>query len=125
MVAMRTLITGASGSGTTTLGRTLATMLKVPFFDADKYYWLPTEPPYRHKRTASVRLSMLTGDLDGARNGAVVAGSISACVVSSTSSGEGNGRKLHHDKTHDVCQDFTGSGVQLAFLVRTETAAIK
>jgi adenylate kinase family enzyme len=73
---MRTLITGASGSGTTTLGRALADILKVPFFDADDYYWLPTDPPYQQKRTASLRLSMLTKDLDCARNGAIVAGSV-------------------------------------------------
>jgi adenylate kinase family enzyme len=73
---MRTLITGASGSGTTTLGRALADILKVPFLDADDYYWLPTDPPYQQKRTASLRLSMLTKDLDCARNGAIVAGSV-------------------------------------------------
>jgi len=73
---MRTLITGAAGSGTTTLGRTLADIWNVPFFDVDDYYWLPTQPVYRQKRTASLRLSMLTKDLDGARDGAVVAGSV-------------------------------------------------
>src|SRR6266568_1808298 len=51
-------------------------MLMVPFFDTDDYYWLPTEPPYRQKRTASLRLSMLVEDLNQARNGAVLAGSV-------------------------------------------------
>jgi adenylate kinase family enzyme len=73
---MRILITGASGSGTTTLGRTLADTLTLPFFDIDDYYWMPTEPPYRQKRTAAARLSMLIGDLDRAENGAVLSGSV-------------------------------------------------
>jgi adenylate kinase family enzyme len=38
-------ITGASGSGVTTLGRALGRSLKAPVFDVDDYYWLPTDPP--------------------------------------------------------------------------------
>jgi adenylate kinase family enzyme len=40
-------ILGASGSGTSTLGRALASALQAPFFDSDDYYWVPTDPPYR------------------------------------------------------------------------------
>jgi adenylate kinase family enzyme len=43
---MRVLITGASGSGTTTLGRALAARLGFAFLDADDYYWLPSDLPF-------------------------------------------------------------------------------
>jgi adenylate kinase family enzyme len=36
---VRVHIFGASGSGTTTLGRTLAERLGVRFFDGDDYFW--------------------------------------------------------------------------------------
>ena len=39
-------ITGASGSGTTTLGRALASAWAVPHADTDDYFWVPTTPPY-------------------------------------------------------------------------------
>jgi len=55
----RVLITGAAGSGTTTLGRALATRLGCAFFDADDYYWLPTDPPFRSKQDPAIRLSRL------------------------------------------------------------------
>ena len=35
-------ILGASGSGTTTLGRALAERLQCRHFDTDDYFWLPT-----------------------------------------------------------------------------------
>ena len=60
---MRVLVTGASGSGTTTLGRALSTELKIAFFDADDYFWLPTDPPYQQQRDPNARLSLLVADL--------------------------------------------------------------
>lgn len=72
---MRVLVTGASGSGTTTLGRTLAVELGVSFFDADDYYWLATDPPFQAKRDAVSRLNLFLDDLRKAHS-AVVAGSI-------------------------------------------------
>ena len=60
---MRVLVTGASGSGTTTLGRALSRELEVAFFDADDYFWVPTEPPYQQQRDPSARLSLLVADL--------------------------------------------------------------
>ena len=60
---MRVLVTGAAGSGTTTLGRALSRELKVAFFDADDYFWLPTEPLYQQQRDPSIRLSLLVADL--------------------------------------------------------------
>ena len=61
--SMRVLITGASGSGTTTLGRALSKEFKIAFFDVDDYYWLPTEPPYQQDRHPDARLSLLVADL--------------------------------------------------------------
>jgi adenylate kinase family enzyme len=43
-------ILGASGSGTTTLGRALSERLQCPHFDTDNYFWLPTDPPWVQSR---------------------------------------------------------------------------
>ncbi|MEM8884539.1 MAG: hypothetical protein AAGD14_10750, partial [Planctomycetota bacterium] len=56
-------ITGASGTGTTTLGRALALRLGTPHFDSDDYYWIPTWPPYAIKRDPGVRDARLREDL--------------------------------------------------------------
>lgn len=58
MPQSRVHITGASGSGTTTLGRALADALGVPCHDSDDFYWLPTDPPYRAKRAVADRLRL-------------------------------------------------------------------
>src|ERR1051325_1217571 len=55
---MRVLITGASGSGTTTLGGALALSIDGEFFDADDFYWMPTDPPFFEKRTRDLRTSL-------------------------------------------------------------------
>lgn len=59
MAACRIHVTGASGSGTTTLGRALATLLAVPHHDTDDYFWEPTEPPYVTKRDEAERLHLM------------------------------------------------------------------
>lgn len=56
-------IFGASGSGTTTLGQSLAKDLKCAHFDADNYYWIKTDPPFTTKREITARLELLTRDL--------------------------------------------------------------
>jgi adenylate kinase family enzyme len=56
-------IVGASGSGTTTLGRALARSLDCPHFDTDDYFWLPTDPPFTDRRPASERHARLEADL--------------------------------------------------------------
>ena len=56
-------ILGASGSGTTTLGRALAARLQCPHFDTDDYFWLPTDPPYTHQREQTARQQRLMDDL--------------------------------------------------------------
>jgi adenylate kinase family enzyme len=64
MKPQRVHITGASGSGTTTLGQALAARLHFTFFDADDYFWKPTEMPYTEKRSREERLTMLLHDLE-------------------------------------------------------------
>jgi len=56
---MRVHIVGASGSGTTTLGRALAVRLGCPFFDTDDYFWLPSEPPFQRIRERGERQARL------------------------------------------------------------------
>ena len=68
-------IMGASGSGTTTLGRTLAERLQYPHFDTDDYFWLPTDPPFTHQRARTERQQLLMGDLT-AHNAWVASGSL-------------------------------------------------
>ncbi|MEI9939036.1 MAG: AAA family ATPase [Pseudomonadota bacterium] len=63
MPKARVHILGASGSGTTTLGRLLAERLTVPFHDTDAFYWLPTDPPFREKRDIPERCRLLRAAL--------------------------------------------------------------
>ena len=60
---MRVHIVGASGSGTTTLGRALAARLGCPHFDTDDFFWLPSDPPFRHIRGRAERQALLGGEL--------------------------------------------------------------
>lgn len=55
----RLLITGASGTGTTSLARTLADDWSVPHAETDDYFWEPTVPPYTSKRAALARLELM------------------------------------------------------------------
>jgi adenylate kinase family enzyme len=56
-------VLGASGSGSTTLGGALAAHLGVPQVDADRVFWLPTDPPFTHRRPRRERLAVLARDL--------------------------------------------------------------
>jgi adenylate kinase family enzyme len=68
-------IVGASGSGTTTLGRALATRLACAHLDTDDFYWLPTQPPFQHRRPLTERQALLGDAL--ARHGSwVLSGSL-------------------------------------------------
>ena len=67
---------GASGSGTTTLGRALAQALGYVHMDTDDYFWLPTDPKFTAKRPIPERLAMMNADLDAAETGAVISGSL-------------------------------------------------
>ena len=59
MKSRRIHLTGASGSGVTTLGRALADGLALPHHDSDDYFWLPTAPPYQTVRPAADRLRLM------------------------------------------------------------------
>jgi len=77
MKSRRIHMTGASGSGVTSLGRALGSVLALPHHDTDDYLWLPTTPPYRELRTVADRMRLmhemflpradwvLSGGLDG------------------------------------------------------------
>ncbi len=56
-------ITGASGSGTTTLGKALAQKYKFVQLDSDNYFWLPTNPPYQKIRKNPERQALLNSDM--------------------------------------------------------------
>jgi adenylate kinase family enzyme len=62
----RVHIVGASGAGTTTLGRALAQRVGCPHLDTDDYFWLPTDPPFETIRERAERQALLGADL--ARN---------------------------------------------------------
>lgn len=59
MEPQRVHVLGASGSGTTTLGRALADAWAVPHADVDDYFWEPTEPPFVTKRDPESRLQLM------------------------------------------------------------------
>ena len=68
-------IYGASGSGTSTLGRKISQELGYKFMDTDDYFWLPTNPPYTTKRGIAERLNAMNRDIDAAEN-VVLSGSL-------------------------------------------------
>lgn len=56
-------IYGASGSGTSTLGKFISEQLEYTFMDTDDYFWLPTNPKYIKKREIAERLQMMKKDI--------------------------------------------------------------
>lgn len=77
-MAARVHITGAAGSGTSSLGRALAKALNVPHLDTDSYFWAPTEPPFTQKRPVQERLALIAADQlsQGIDGGWVLSGSL-------------------------------------------------
>ncbi len=69
-------IFGASGSGTTTLGRALSEALNLIHMDTDDYFWLPTDPKFTTKRPVDERLALMQADIDAADKGVVISGSL-------------------------------------------------
>ena len=57
-------ILGASGSGTSTLGRALARAFGYVHVDTDDYYWEPTAPPFQKPREREQRQALLGAALD-------------------------------------------------------------
>ena len=68
-------IFGASGAGTSTLGRAVAERTGYTFLDSDDYIWAPTDPPFTSLRTHAERLPLLQRDIEGIEN-AVLSGSL-------------------------------------------------
>lgn len=56
----RVHILGASGSGTSTLGASVAAELAVQHFDTDSFFWLPRNPPFTSPRPKAERLALLS-----------------------------------------------------------------
>lgn len=54
---------GASGSGTSTIGRFISDRLGYFFMDTDDYFWESTNPPYTTKRKASDRIALMKRDI--------------------------------------------------------------
>ena len=52
-------ITGASGTGTTSLGKELSKIYKIPHFDSDDFLWLPSIPLYEKLRERKDRENLL------------------------------------------------------------------
>ncbi|TAU85530.1 ATP-binding protein [Rhizobium leguminosarum] len=56
-------VMGASGSGTTSLGRALAEKLDIAHLDTDDFFWLPTDPPFTTPRDADERIGLLLDEV--------------------------------------------------------------
>jgi adenylate kinase family enzyme len=70
-------IFGASGSGTTTMGASIAQRFGHTHLDVDHYFWIPTDPPFTTIRDIPARRAMLAEAL-GAHPRWVLSGSL--CV---------------------------------------------
>ena len=68
-------IFGASGSGTTTLGKKICDELGYYHMDTDDYFWMPTEPKYSLKRPAEERIQRMLKDMH-AFDHVVISGSL-------------------------------------------------
>lgn len=55
----RILVIGASGAGTSTLGRALADQLASQHFEVDDFFWHPSDPPFARRRDVSERLALM------------------------------------------------------------------
>jgi adenylate kinase family enzyme len=56
-------VVGASGAGTTTLGRALAVRLRAVHLDTDDFFWLPSDPPFEQIRPRAERQALLADAL--------------------------------------------------------------
>jgi len=74
-VSLHVHVFGASGSGTTTLGKELALRIGGMHLDTDFYYWEDTDPPFTDKRDPKDRVEMILRDIEGIENW-VLSGSI-------------------------------------------------
>ena len=58
-MGLRVHITGASGSGTSTLARAMATHMASQAFDTDDFYWRPSDPPFQEPRLIAERIALM------------------------------------------------------------------
>jgi adenylate kinase family enzyme len=65
-------VTGAPGSGVSTVGRLLAAQLGCEFLDLDDVHWRPSEPPYIEERSASEKIAIVSSVLHSPDQWAVV-----------------------------------------------------
>ena len=68
-------IFGASGSGTTTLGKKICKELGYKLMDTDDYFWMPTEPKFALKRPREERIEMMIRDINDFES-VVISGSL-------------------------------------------------
>lgn len=68
-------IFGASGAGTSTLGKYISDQLGFFFMDTDDYFWKETDPPYMLKRERSDRIKLMKNDIEKHEN-IVISGSL-------------------------------------------------
>lgn len=69
-------IFGASGSGTSTLGKKINELWGYAWLDTDNYFWEPTDPPFTTKREKSDRVRLIKKDIEKYEN-VVLTGSLS------------------------------------------------
>ncbi|WP_455287674.1 AAA family ATPase [Cupriavidus necator] len=72
---MYILITGAAGSGTSTLATAVADVTHSRVLETDDYFWRPTDPPYQQRFGSEERRAALLRDLRSSPD-AVVAGAL-------------------------------------------------
>jgi adenylate kinase family enzyme len=72
---MRIHIFGASGAGSTTLGKALSAIMDIPYYDTDSYFWEASNPPFTVKRAPAERNRLLKAVLEG-RHGYIIGGSL-------------------------------------------------
>ena len=68
-------ILGASGAGTTTLGKAICEKYRYSHLDADDFFWLATDPAYTTKRELSQRQKLL-GEAIASQGRCVISGSL-------------------------------------------------
>ncbi|MBP7401769.1 MAG: hypothetical protein KBA30_04075 [Clostridia bacterium] len=71
---------GASGAGTSTLGRAIADAYGCVHLDTDDFFWMPTDPPFTTTRPVPERLALIADAADRAGR----------CVLSGSLCGWGN-----------------------------------
>lgn len=72
---MHILITGAAGSGTSTLARAVGAATHARVLETDDFFWRPTDPPYQQKCEPAERAQALANALC-AGGDTVVAGAV-------------------------------------------------